>query len=144
MGNIHFSITNYLPEPLSSTCPRISVRVSSHVVGSCSVLLMTLSLAPTRPTVVADAHTVSVCPAVSYHVSNVFPVCPLGICLALPIQGHAGPLLYPVVSCWSFWVKVATVLVRSATVLHCNIIVSISDTAVVSRLMGALFVPSIS
>ena len=57
---------------------------------------MALSLAPTHTTVVDDVHTVSLCPAVSSHVSDVFPVHPLGICLALPIHRNPGP---PVVSC---------------------------------------------
>ena len=85
MGNIHFSITNYFPGPLSSSRPRLAVRVSSHVVGSCIVLFMSLSLAPTRFTAVADVHTVYLHPTVSPHVSDVFYVHPIGICLASPI-----------------------------------------------------------
>ena len=57
---------------------------------------MYISLDPTRFTVVADVHTVAVCPAVSYHVSEVFPVNPLGIFLASLIHRQPGP---PVVSC---------------------------------------------
>ena len=93
---IHFSITNYLPDPLSSSLPQLAVRGSSHVVGSSSVFPIALSFALTRRTDVADVHTVSVCTSVSSHVSDVFTVHPLGICLDLPIHRHPGP---PVVSC---------------------------------------------
>ena len=56
---------------------------------------MALSLALIIVTVVADVHTVTVCPAVSPHVSGVFPVHPLGICLALPIHRQPGaPFVY--------------------------------------------------
>ena len=79
VGNIHFSITNYFPDPLSSSRPWLAVWVSSRVVGSCSVFPMSFSLALTRFTVVADVHTVSVRPAVPPHVSEVLPVHPLGI-----------------------------------------------------------------
>ena len=98
MGNIHFSITIF-PDPLSSSRTRLAVQVSSHVISSCSVLLMDLSLSLTSFTVVADFHTVSVCPAVSPHVSEVFPVYPLEIFLDLPIHWQPGP---PVVSCSCF------------------------------------------
>ena len=96
MGNIHFSITNYFPNPLLSSRPRLAVRVYSHVVGSCSILHMALSLCLTRFTVVADFHTVFVCPAVYSHVSEVFPVHPLGVSLASPIHRQPGP---PIVCC---------------------------------------------
>ena len=96
VGNIHFGIIYYFPDPLSSSRPWLAVWVSSHVVSSCSVLPMALSLATTRFTFVADVHTVSVCPAVSSHVLEVFPVHPLGICLAPPIHRQPRP---PGVSC---------------------------------------------
>ena len=139
MGNIHFSITHYFPNPLSSSCPWLVVQVSSYVVGSCSVLLMYLSLAPTRFTVMADVQTVSVRPTVPPHVLEVFTIHPLGICLALPIHWQSGPL-----ACWICQVNAATVLVRSAMVFHFNIIVSLSYAVAVARLMRVLCVPSIS
>ena len=57
---------------------------------------MALSKAHTRFTVMADVRTVSVCPAVSPHVSELFTVHPLRIFLAPPIHWQPGP---PVVSC---------------------------------------------
>ena len=57
---------------------------------------MALSLDLTRFTVLVDVHAVSVGPAVSPHVSEVFPVHPLGIFFAPPIHRQPGP---PVVSC---------------------------------------------
>ena len=96
VGNIHFGIIYYFPDPLLSSRSRLAVWVSSHVVSSCSVLPIALYLATTRFTFVADVHTVSVCPAVSSHVSEVFPVHPLGICLAPPIHRQPRP---PGVSC---------------------------------------------
>ena len=99
MGNIHSSVTNSFPYPLSSSCPRISLQVSSRVVGSFSVLPMALSIALKCSTVVSDVHTVSMCPVVSSHVLDVFTVHSLGVCLALTINRQPGS---PVVSCSCF------------------------------------------
>ena len=79
------------PEPLSSSCPWLSVRVSSHIVGARRVLPVAFSLAPTRPTVMAAVHTVSVGPAVSSYFTDVFPVHPLGVCLDFSVHWYPGP-----------------------------------------------------
>ena len=105
---------------------------------------MALFLAPTHSTIVADVHTVSLCPALSSHVLDVFPVHPLVIWLALPIHRQPRHLLYPVVVCWICWVKVATVLVRLEMALYCDITVSLSAAAAVARLMRTSCIPSIS
>ena len=60
---------------------------------------MALSLSLTRSTVVVDVHTVYVCPEVSSNIQYMFPVHPLGICLAMPIHRQPRP---PVVSCSFF------------------------------------------
>ena len=52
---------------------------------------MTFYLVPTRPTFMADVHTVSMGPAVSSNVTDVSPVYPLGVCLTLSIQWYPGP-----------------------------------------------------
>ena len=91
VGSIHFSITNYFPNPYFSSRPWLAVRVSSYIIKSCTVLPIDLSIAPKRSTVVADVHTVSVCTSVASHLSDMFPNHPLGICLDLPIHRHPGP-----------------------------------------------------
>ena len=146
MVNIHFSITSitkYFPDPLKSSLPWLSVRVSSHDVGSRRVLFMSLFLVLTRFTVVDGVHKVFMCPTVPPHVLEVFPVHPPGICLDLSISGQYVPLLFPVVACWSCLVNAATVSVRSAIVLFCATIISLSSDTAVARLMRASCVPSI-
>ena len=96
MGKIHFSVTNFPPDPISSSCPWLVIQVSSHIVGACRVLPMAFFLAPTRPTVVADFHTVSAGPAVPSNVTDVFSVNPLEVCLTLSVHWYPGP---PVVCC---------------------------------------------
>ena len=57
---------------------------------------MALFLSPTLPTVMVDVHTVSMGPAVSSNVTDVFNVHPLGVCLPLSIYRRSEP---PVVYC---------------------------------------------
>ena len=56
---------------------------------------MSLSLDPTPFTVMDDVHTVSVGPAVSYNVTDMFTVHPLGVCLTLSVHWYPGtPVVY--------------------------------------------------
>ena len=96
MGSINFSATNYLPDPLLYSCPRLAVMVSSHIIGACCVLPMAFFLAPTHTTVMDDVHTVSVGPAVSSNVMDTFNFHPLGVCLTLSVYRYPGP---PIVYC---------------------------------------------
>ena len=105
---------------------------------------MILSLAPTRPTVMDNVHTVSMGSAVSSNFTCMSLIHPLGVCLTLSFHWYPGPLLYPVFACWSLWVNAATDAVRLVIVFHCNIIASMSAAAAVAILMRALCVPSIS
>ena len=79
-------------------------------------------IVPTRFTVEADVHTVSMCLTVSPHISVVFPVKPLWFFSCLS-PGNPGSLSLPEVACWICLINAATVLVRSANGLilwhHC-------------------------
>ena len=92
---INYIVTNYFPGPLSYSCPRLVVLVSSHIIGVCRVIPMDFSLAPTRYTVMVDVHAVSVGPSVFSNVTDVFTVHPLGFCLPLSVYRCSGT---PIVS----------------------------------------------
>ena len=95
VGEINLIITNYSPKPLSYSCPRLAVLVSSHIIGACHVIPISFFLALTRPTVMDDVHTVAMGPAVSSDVTGVSPVHPLGVCLPLSIYQCSGtPVVY--------------------------------------------------
>ena len=103
VGNFNFIDTNYFPNPLSYSCPRIYVLVSSHIIGACRVLPMALFLDLTFPTIMVDVHTVSVGPAVSSNATDVLTVHSLGVCLPLSVYWYSGP---PVV----FFVRLSELL----------------------------------
>ena len=144
MGGINFIVNNYFPDPLSYSCPRLSVLFSSHIIDACRANPMAFFVDLTRPTVMVDIHAVSVGSALSYKVTDVFIVNPLGGCLPMYDYGCSGPLLFTAFACWSCWVKAATDAVRLEIVLHLTIMVFLSDAADVDRLMRASCVPSIS
>ena len=73
-----------------------------------------------------------------------FPFIHLGFSLLRLSTGNPVPLLYPVVAYWGCRFKAAAVSVRLAMALFCDIIVSLSSAAAVSRLMRASCVPYIS
>ena len=144
MGKNNFIVTNYSPNPLSYSCPQLDVLVSSHNIGLCRVIPMALFHSPTHPTVIVDVHTVSVDPAVSSNVMACLLFTHLGFACPYLSTGITDPLLFTVFTCWSCWVKVATVAMRLAIVLHCDIMVSLSAACAVTRLMRESCFPSIS
>ena len=91
MGNFDFIVTHYFPDPLLYSRPRIAVLVSSYIIGTCLVMPMAFFLAPTRPTEMVDVHAVSVRPAVSSNVTDMFTVHPLGVSLPLSVYRYYVP-----------------------------------------------------
>ena len=127
-----------------SSRPWLAVRVSSHDVGSLRVIFISFFLVPTRFTVVAVS---TQCPCVQRYPPTsrmCFPFTHLEFVWFHLSPGNPGPLLFPVVDFWSWLVNAATVLVRSAIVLFCSIIISLSSSTAVARLMRESCVPSIS
>ena len=118
--------------------------VYSHIIGAFRVIPMTSFLDPTCNTIVANFHALSMGPSVFSNVVDVFTAHPLGFCLTLSFYRCSGPLLFATFACCSWWVKAATVAVRSAIVLLWIIMVSLPAADAVSRLMRASWVPSIS